>query len=203
MERYYYFGSSESYAGGFDFGLINLPTPEEVPHVFPSVDEARWSYGISKSLGEFASMAAHSQYGLEVCILRIHNVFGPRMGDKHVIPDLVRKFSSGSGQVFGLKETRSFLYVDDLVDAFLKLRSLSNLPNVINVGSNEEVSISDLAHLLQSLLEVSVNIEDAGNFSSSVKRRIPDIELLKSIIDFRVSSLRDGLIKYLTSEGLI
>lgn len=201
VDKYFYFGSSESYAGGLSLGLVHLPTPEEVPHVFPSLTETRWSYGISKSIGEFAAYAGRVQYGLNSCILRIHNIYGPRMGDKHVIPDLAKKFSQGRGEVFGINETRCFMFVDDLVSAVLQLTSLVSLPNVINVGSSSEVSILSLANLMKSSMKVDVEIVDAGEFIGSVKRRIPDVSLLKSLVSVQETPLETGIGIFLQQEG--
>jgi UDP-glucose 4-epimerase len=203
VRRYYYFGSSESYAGGLELGLVALPTPEDVPHVFPDLTQIRWSYGISKSVGEYATEASRNQHHLESCILRIHNIYGPRMGDKHVIPDLADKFSRGCGEVYGLDETRCFLYIDDLISAILQLRLIEKLPHVINVGSSEEISVQSLAKLLLSLLDISLDLVDVGHFPGSVKRRVPDVSLLHSLVDIRETPLEVGLKLYLAKEGFL
>ena len=108
MQKYIYFGSSESYAGGLDLGIIELPTKESIPLVVPDIENIRWSYGASKTLGEIATISNHVQNKLNFLIVRLHNIYGPRMGVKHVIPDLIQRFLAFNGGVYGLDETRSF-----------------------------------------------------------------------------------------------
>jgi UDP-glucose 4-epimerase len=203
VQRYFYFGSSESYAGGLGLGIVSLPTPEDVPHIFPDLMQTRWSYGVSKSVGEYATEASRNQYGLETCILRIHNIYGPRMGDKHVIPDLADKFSRGIGEVFGLDETRCFMFIDDLVSAVLQLRLLQALPKVINIGSSHEVSIEFLASLIKSNLGADLEIVDVGHFLGSVRRRVPDISLLRSLVTIHETPLEVGVRVFLQREGYV
>ena len=115
VKSYYYFGSSESYAGGIENSWVPLPTPEKVPFVISDPSNPRWSYAISKQIGEMACHANGFQHGLNFLIFRIHNIYGPRMGFDHVVPDLIRKFAKGDGTVLGPDQTRSFLYIDDAV----------------------------------------------------------------------------------------
>jgi nucleoside-diphosphate-sugar epimerase len=193
--RYTYFGSSESYAGGVALDLISIPTPEDIPLTIPNVAETRWSYAGSKTMGELATFAAKVEFGLEIQILRIHNIYGPRMGDKHVIPDLIKKFIQGNSEVHGQTETRSFFYIDDLVQVVSGLANLVDYPEVLNIGSSEEIKIASLAELIMELMGINLILADAPEFSASVKRRCPDVTLLRSILTYPETSLTDGLTK--------
>jgi nucleoside-diphosphate-sugar epimerase len=193
--RYTYFGSSESYAGGVALNLIPIPTPEGVPLTIPNVAEARWSYAGSKTMGELATYAAKTEFGLKIQVLRIHNIYGPRMGDKHVIPDLISKFIQGKTEVHGQTETRSFFYIDDLVQVVAKLAELDDYPEVLNIGSSDEIRISTLAELIMQLMNLDLALSDAPEFSGSVKRRCPDVSLLQSILSYPETSLTEGLTK--------
>ena len=195
VKLYIYFGSSESYAGGFEYGLVKIPSPENVPFVVPSLKNPRWSYGASKTIGEISTFANHIQFGLNYIVLRIHNIYGPRMGYMHVIPDLIKKFLNDDGGVHGFNETRSFMYVDDLVyivDNILK--DQSNFVNdVYNIGSTHEIVISDLASVIRKLLNKNFEIYDSGSLFGSVPRRCPDTSLIQSKIGYTETSLNLGL----------
>jgi nucleoside-diphosphate-sugar epimerase len=195
VKLYIYFGSSESYAGGFEYGLVSIPSPENVPFIVPDLKNPRWSYGASKTIGEISTFANHIQFGLNYIVLRIHNMYGPRMGNMHVIPNLIKKFLNDDGGVYGFNETRSFMYVDDLVyivDNILK--DQSNFVNdVYNIGSTHEIIISDLANIIRKLLNKNFEIYDFGNLFGSVPRRCPDTSLIQSKIRYTETSLKLGL----------
>ena len=195
VNRYTYFGSSESYAGGLSLGLVPIPTPEMIPLTIPDVSEVRWSYAASKTLGEVASFAAKKEFGLTIQILRIHNIYGPRMGDKHVLPDLIEKFRNKDFSVHGIDETRSFFFIEDLIDVLLRLAIMKSVPEVLNIGSINEIRIGDLANLIAKLMNVPDGIVPVEGFSGSVKRRCPDTSTLKSIVDFAETPLETGLAK--------
>jgi nucleoside-diphosphate-sugar epimerase len=141
VKKYVYFGSSESYAGGLDLEIIDLPTKENVPLVVPDITNVRWSYGASKTLGEIATISNHEQHKLNFLIVRLHNIYGPRMGIKHVIPDLIQRFLALDGGVYGIDETRSFMFVDDFIELLMALAFESGIKQncVYNIGSQNEI----------------------------------------------------------------
>jgi len=192
VAKYVYFGSSESYAGGLPLGLIEIPTPEDVPFVIPNPNNPRWSYAISKQVGEVACHAVSSQ--LDFTILRIHNVYGPRMGFQHVIPDLIQNFISGDGRVMGMEQTRSFLFIDDAVQAVLSIiRSSMSRCETFNVGSKREISISKLAELILEYLGIELPLVPVPAPWGSVERRTPRIDKMESLIDFSETPIEVGL----------
>ena len=195
VQKYVYFGSSESYAGGLELGLISLPTVEKVPLVLPDIENVRWSYGASKTLGEIATISNHEQYKLNFLIIRLHNIYGPRMGIKHVIPDLIQRFLTLDGGVYGLEETRSFMYIDDFIKLLMALTFESGINQncVYNIGSQNEILIKDLAIKIRDTLKLDLDIYSLGNFSGSVKRRCPDTSKLRSQIRFNETSLDIGI----------
>lgn len=195
VKRYTYFGSSESYAGGLSLGLIPIPTPENIPLALPDVSEVRWSYAASKTMGEVAAFAAKKELDLAIQILRIHNIYGPRMGDKHVIPDLIQKFRNNDYSVHGVDETRSFFYIQDLIEVLLRLAVLENVPEVLNVGSMSEIRVGELAALMARIMKTPGDIVPIESFSGSVLRRCPDTTLLKSIVNLPETPIEIGLAK--------
>jgi nucleoside-diphosphate-sugar epimerase len=197
--KYIYFGSSESYAGGYSLNMVPIPTPESVPLILSDLNNPRWSYAAGKSIGEIACHANYSQYGLNFTIFRVHNIYGPRMGFGHVIPDLIDKFTNRNGLVTGLSETRSFMFVEDTVKIVIAIANDSNsVGQTINIGSNEEITIRELAEKLLKKMNLSISIIDGGNLDGSVKRRKPDIKIMQSFGDWKLISLDDGLTKMLS-----
>jgi nucleoside-diphosphate-sugar epimerase len=197
VQKYIYLGSSESYAGGLNLNLFDLPTPENVPLTVPDIRNPRWSYGISKTIGEVSTISNHFEFNLNYLILRLHNIYGPRMGIKHVIPDLVHRFKHQNGGVYGLKESRSFLFIEDFVSIFLKILSSDSIEcnTTYNVGSQKEVLIEDLAILIKKCMKSEVSIYSLGNFEGSVLRRCPDTGKLRSQISYVETSLEIGVSK--------
>ena len=195
VKKYLYFASSESYAGGVTMGYTSGPTTENVPLLVQDVYNPRWSYAASKTIGEVATIANHHQYNLQFIILRIHNIYGPRMGLKHVIPDLIHKFSSGNMQVHGVHESRAFFYINDLNKILYEFvfneKIISNL--VYNVGSTTEINVLDLAKIIREELNIDLEIEPLDAFNGSVPRRCPDTSLLRSQINYTETDLMDGL----------
>ena len=195
VKLYIYFGSSESYAGGFEYGLVKIPSPENVPFVVPNLKNLRWSYGASKTIGEISTFANHVQFGLNYIVLRIHNIYGPRMGHTHVVPDLIKKFLNEDGGVYGFDETRSFMYIDDLVNIVDNIvKDYSSFVNdIYNIGSSREIVISDLANIIRKLLTKDFQIYNCGKLLGSVPRRCPDTSLIQSKIEYTETSLHVGL----------
>jgi len=196
VHKYIYLGSSESYAGGVNLGFVGVPTSESVPLVTENVENIRWSYSLGKTFGEIACYSANSQLGLNFQILRIHNIYGPRMGNKHVIPDLIKKFRLGNMDVPGHGESRAFMYIDDLVGVvrFL-IDNENNDIKLMNVGSQTETLIKNLAEKIAKVLEIEKAIKPLESWPGSVKRRLPDTSLLRSIYAFDETSLDEGLDK--------
>ncbi|NDF02930.1 MAG: NAD-dependent epimerase/dehydratase family protein [Actinobacteria bacterium] len=199
VKKYYYFGSSESYAGGIENSWVPLPTPEKVPFVISDPSNPRWSYAISKQIGEMACYANGSQYGLDFLIFRIHNIYGPRMGFDHVVPDLIRKFAKGDGTVLGPDQTRSFLYIDDAIKLILELSIKSEAGDMtetlINIGSDSEVRIQEIADILKSLINPALELVSQEAPAGSVARRKPDLTLLRKYLSFNPLSITEGLVR--------
>lgn len=195
VEKYIYFGSSESYAGGVTKGFTSVPTTEDVPLVVSDVTNPRWSYAASKTLGEVATVASHRQYKMNYIILRIHNIYGPRMGFEHVIPDLIHKFNLGNMEVHGVHETRAFFYINDLNQILFELIFNDEITNncVYNVGSSNEISILKLSELIRNEMNIDLSIIPVESFVGSVSRRCPDTSFLRSQVKYSETQLSAGI----------
>ncbi len=148
----------------------------------------RGVYDEAKRFQEAITMAYHTYHGLETRMVRIFNTYGPRMrvNDGRVLPAFFSQAIRGEGiTVFGDgSQTRSFCYVDDLVEGIYRLL-LSDYAQPVNIGNPDEITIGDFAQ------EV---IEMVGNPAAKVvykplpkddpKVRQPNIELAKKILNW-------------------
>lgn len=201
VKRFIFTGTCESYAGAVDTFAWTVPTDETVPLVINDVTNPRWSYGGSKLANEIQIIAAHHQLKQDYTIIRYHNVYGPGQVD-HFIPEFYQRAKLGDLTLNGWDNTRSFMYIDDAVDATIKIIFSDICKNqIINVGVNEEKSIKEVAEIICKEAGISgkLILNDAPR--GSVKRREGDITKLKSLIDFNPSTTLEQGIK-LTLESL-
>lgn len=200
VRRLLYASTSEVYAGCEAVGLLTLPTSEAIPVVFPQPTPVRFSYGTSKFMGEFLCLQFGRERGLPTSVVRYHNIYGPRMGQKHVIPEFIARAQQGERpfRVYGGEEMRAFCYVDDAVEAtVLAADTPACAGEIIHVGkSDEEISIAVLAKLVMAQAGLSAEILEGGRRASSVSRRCPDTSKLRQLTGFTARvNLRDGLAK--------
>ena len=94
VKKVLFTSTSENYAGTIDTFGYKIPTPEEIPLTITDISHPRFTYAITKMLGESGFLNYSKKLNFECCIVRYHNVFGPRMGFKHVIPHLAERFLS-------------------------------------------------------------------------------------------------------------
>jgi UDP-glucose 4-epimerase len=190
-----YASSSEIYAGSVNLGIVKVPTNENVPAVIDDVCNSRWSYAVGKLTGEIALVAAAKQHDIDYTVIRYHNVYGPRMGMNHVIPDYVVRTFSNKFELFGYNNTRSFLYVTDAVaDTIALSRHAASNKEIYNIGSEHELTMLDLAHQINDILKVDSKIECSDAPEGSVLRRCPDLTKINTLLGTRHrTSLIDGL----------
>jgi nucleoside-diphosphate-sugar epimerase len=176
-----------------DYFGYKVPTDEKVPLVIDDVTNPRWSYAASKLLNEVSLFSAMKQITQDILILRYHNIYGPGQTE-HFIPDYINRALKGEYRIYGYENTRSFLFIDDAIKITSQL-IFSNAKNlVINVGSEEEMTILSVAKTINKILKVNNEIQLNDPPKGSVSRRKPDLTLLRSIIgDFNFTSLVDGL----------
>jgi nucleoside-diphosphate-sugar epimerase len=195
LKRFVYAGSSEAYAGTVEKFNWPVPTNEDVPLCIADPTNPRWSYGASKLHGEVLVINACRQYSADYTIIRYHNVYGPRMGDKHVVPDFLKRMRQGVYALYGHEETRAFMYVADAVRATLLLAESAAAANeIVNVGSEREVQIYALGKEILKISSIDADIELYDSPKGSVRRRAPGTKKLRSLIDFREEwTLTEGL----------
>jgi len=147
------------------YGKSNKPDFSEADDlIIGPPDCARWSYACSKLMDEFLALAYSREIGLPVTIARLFNTVGPRQTGRFgmVLPRFIEAARKGEPlRVFGDgSQTRCFCHVSDVVDALVKLQETpAARGEVFNVGSTEEVSILELAHLVIDVLGSSSSVE--------------------------------------------
>ena len=178
---------SESYAPAIKHGITIIPTPETAPFIIDEPANPRWSYSMGKSFGEIACQAFSTQKLFNSLIIRFHNVYGPRMGVNHVVPDLILNALDGTFILKGWENTRSFIYIDDAVNDIVQLvtRSVFDQTCVYNLGGEDEISILNLGTELLKLMKIrgEFHLEDAP--AGSTMRRKPDLTLINNILGRR------------------
>jgi len=160
-------------------------------------------YGWEKLFSERLYLSYQRNYGLEVHIARFHNIFGPEgtwTGGKEKAPAaLCRKVAEteegGEIEIWGDgKQTRSFLYIDECLEGVLRLMD-SDFSGPVNIGSDEMISINDLAKLIMDIANKDLNIKNIPG-PEGVRGRNSDNALIKTKLGWSPSeSLRSGLEK--------
>ena len=175
------YGKSEKY-----------PFKEDEDVVIGPPDVNRWSYACSKLLDEFFAIGYHRQRGLPVVIVRLFNVVGPGQLGRYgmVIPRFFKfALKNEPMPVYGDGEqVRCFTYVDDAIDIIIKLADIDKANGeVINLGSENEISIKDLAQEIKKITGSSSEIvfepyrKYYGANFQDIRRRVPDLTKLKRI----------------------
>jgi len=181
--------TSECYAGTIDTFGYKVPTPEEIPLTIADIDHPRFTYAITKMLGESGFLQYAKVHNFECTIIRYHNVYGPRMGFKHVIPQVVQRFLDGENpfKVYGYNQTRAFNYIDDAVKGTITaMESSKTNGEVLHLGDpNSEISIEELVHYIGELLNFKGEFNRKAAHSGSVSRRCPDISKAEKLIGYK------------------
>lgn len=178
-----------------------IPTPENVPFSIPNLKNPRYSYAGGKIISELLAYHIGKTFLERVVIFRPHNVYGPNMGQEHVIPELITKILSKTEEKISLeiqgtgKETRAFIYIDDFVSALSTLLKSGKNGEVYNIGTQEETSIINIVKLLSLISRKNISITPSPTPQGSVKRRCPDTTKIRNLGFSPKNSLEDGLRK--------
>jgi len=157
----------------------------------------RGVYDEAKRFQEAMTMAYHTFHGVETRIVRIFNTYGPRMrlNDGRVLPAFIGQALRGEDlTVFGDgSQTRSFCFVDDLVEGIYRLLK-SNYTQPVNIGNPSEISISQFAEEIIKLTGTAQKVIYKDLPVDDPKQRRPDISLAKSLLDWSpIVSREEGL----------
>lgn len=179
------------------------PMPEDCLLTSP-LEKTNEAYALAKIAGLKLCQHYRSQYGALFHSAMPTNLYGP--GDNyhpensHVIPGLIRRFheakTSGASEVtiWGTgTPKREFLHVDDLASACLHLLAVENPPDWVNVGSGQEVTIGELAALIQDVVGFKGALRFDTTKPDGTPRKLLDVHLLNSMGWQAATPLRDGL----------
>lgn len=189
--------SSENYASGVDAGTVPVPTPEDITLSVADIELPRWSYAASKIAGESAVFGAARVGGFTPAVVRFHNIYGPRMGPTHVIPEMLERCRNQVDPfpIFGSDQTRSFLHVSDASRALLAVMdtALAGNGGLYNIGCGTETAIGDLARLIFDVTGHHPEVDEKTAPPGSVRRRVPDVSKLSALGFAPEVSLDDGV----------
>jgi nucleoside-diphosphate-sugar epimerase len=164
---------------------IKIPTDENEPLKIPNIYNPRYSYGGGKILTELMGINYGKKFFKKLVIIRPHNVYGPDMGNEHVIPEFINRFKKLKGKVFKIQgngfETRSFIYIDDFVRAFEVILQKGKHLQIYNIGTNEKVTIRTLVKKISKIFNKSIVIKKTKLLKGSTKKRLPDISKIRSL----------------------
>jgi len=185
----YFFSSTSEVYGHLSEKMLNCNGIREKDDAHISLLTKRSCYSAAKRLGEELALNFYNNGG-KGTNFRLFNVYGHDMDLKHigygrVIPNFFNKLRKNEKiKIFGDgKQIRSFLWIDDLIEALIKIINLESiLPNVINIGNDEPVSIIKLSNLIGSKLNCIPEIEVIKRDKDDPLWRRPNIDLVKSLI---------------------
>jgi dTDP-glucose 4,6-dehydratase len=148
----------------------------------------RGVYDEAKRFQEAMTMAYHRYHGVETRIVRIFNTYGPRMrlNDGRVLPAFIGQALRGEDlTIFGDgSQTRSFCYVDDLVEGIYRLL-MSDYAEPVNIGNPDEITISQFAEEIISLTGTNQKVIYKDLPTDDPKQRKPDISLAKELLGWK------------------
>ncbi len=189
------------------YGLSDqVPFREDGNLVMGATTKGRWAYACSKAIDEFLALAYWREKKLPTVVVRLFNTVGPRQTGQYgmVIPTFVKQALAGRPiTVYGTGEqTRCFGYVGDVVGALIKLMDKEEaVGGVYNIGSNEEVTIMELARRVKELTNstseiVRVAYDEAYEEGfEDMPRRVPDIAKVNALVGFHPEMSLDGILR--------
>lgn len=179
------------------------------PHVHPQTEDywghvnpigPRSCYDEGKRVAESLCVNYHRENGVDVRIVRIFNTYGPRMDpqDGRVISNFINQAIQDEPiTIYGDgSHSRSFCYVDDLIEAMLRMMEQTETIGPVNIGNPMETSLLDLAQTIRSITNSKSEITHHPLPQDDPKQRCPDITLAKKVLDWTPQvALRPGLEK--------
>ncbi len=165
-----------------------VPTDEGTALMLPDSLNPRFSYGGSKIVSELIAFNYAQDHFRKVQVFRPHNVYGPDMGWKHVIPQFVLRALAArdaGDPAFPIQsdgaETRAFAYVDDVVGGIVKMYQNGSTRQVYHIGNDHEVSIAELVGLTGQALGIDLQIVPGQAAAGGTARRCPDISKMRAL----------------------
>ena len=162
-------------------------------------------YSASKIGADQLAFSFYSSFNLPVVTLRPFNTYGPRQSARAVIPTIITQIANGNNQIKlgSVTPTRDFNFISDTVNGFISaLKSKSGVGEVINLGSNFEISIQDIASLIGEIMNQEIKVIDSVERirpeNSEVNRLWADNSKAKELLSWKpeyasLNGLKKGL----------
>ncbi|GHT82991.1 nucleoside-diphosphate sugar epimerase [Spirochaetia bacterium] len=197
--RVLFTSSSENYAATTDAFNYPVPTAESVPLCIADTRHPRFTYAVTKILGEAAFFAYGQKLGIHTTIVRYQNIYGPRMGFKHAIPHIIERVYKGENpvKIYGADQTRAFCFCTDGAEGTVRaLESDGSDQQVYHIGNVDEITIDTLTRTIGTIMGYSGPYVTAPTYPGSVSRRCPNITKAKYDLTYMPKvSLEEGLRK--------
>jgi nucleoside-diphosphate-sugar epimerase len=178
---------------------IKVPTKESEMLKIPDIYNPRYSYGGGKIISELLGIHFGKKYFRKLVIFRPHNVYGPDMGNGHVIPQFINRMKkiSKKNKNFSIlgsgREIRSFIHIDDFIQAFGLIMKKGKHLGIYNIGTQDKIEIKNLAFLISRLTNKRIIIKNKKIAKGSTKVRCPDISKIKKMGFVKKVPLKNGL----------
>lgn len=175
IRRLVFASSSEVYAEAVEMQLGAVPTDERVPLVIREPGRPRGSYAEAKLVSELSVRHYCGDVGIPFVIARLHNVYGPRMGVRHVVPEVTLRAARRENpfRLRSASATRAFTFVDDVTRALSALSHCGD-NQTLHVGSGEATSIRDLCRSVMAIVGHAPEIIEETQHDDWAQHRCPD-----------------------------
>lgn len=188
VKRVYYSSSSEVYGEPFEFPQNEETTPLN----------SRLPYAVVKNVGEAYLRTYYREFGLKYVIFRFFNTYGPDQSEDFVVPRFLKSALLNKDiPIYGDgSQTRTFCFVDDNVEACLNVHDSSLKADIINIGSDEEISVLDLAEKIIKISDSKSKIVFLPPLpEGDMTRRKPDVSKMRKVLKHGFTPLDEGIRK--------
>lgn len=197
VKRVFFSSSSEVYGEPFEHPQNELTTPLN----------SRLPYAVVKNVGEAFLKSYQKEYGLDYTVFRFFNTYGPKQSTDFVMSKFIKDALAGRDlTIYGDgSQTRTFCYVDDNVDACANAAYGDKIINdVVNIGSDYEIQIIDLAKMIITLSGSKSGIKHLPPLEEGdMTRRRPDITKMKTLLGRELTPIEEGVKRILDNPKLI
>jgi UDP-glucose 4-epimerase len=197
VKRVFYSSSSEVYGEPFEHPQNELTTPLN----------SRLPYAVVKNVGESFLKSYEKEYGLDYTVFRFFNTYGPKQSTDFVMSKFIKNALANEDiTIYGDgSQTRTFCYVDDNIEACANAAyGDKHINDVVNIGSDNEIQIIDLAKMIITLTGSKSQIKYLPPLmEGDMSRRKPDITKMRALLGRDLTPMEDGIKKILDNPSLI
>ena len=181
IKEFYLASSSEVYQTP-----LKIPTDEKEMLKIPDVYNPRYSYGGGKIISELLGLHFAKKNIKKFIIFRPHNVYGGDMGNEHVIPEFINRIKNikkdGKFLIHGTgDEKRSFIHIEDFIEAFDKIFRKGKNQQIYNIGTTEVLKIKDLAKKIARIFNTVIKLKKTKVNIGGTNIRCPNITKLRKL----------------------